>query len=472
MEKKIPCDFCGEASAVLYCRADSAKLCLVCDRHVHSANALSLKHVRSQICDNCRAAPVSVRCATDGLVLCQDCDWDSHGSSTVAAAHHRVTIEGFSGCPSPLELASHWGFDFDDKLPGGSSPAPHHPCDLADQNPSLHACGDSGWGWKPEHLEVPNAGSAGPPPTKRRGPNCGRHKQVIYLQLVELLRRDLMSEPGAEPATGSCELSPGTPSRNGPPGSGDSRVSDGGDMSMQDMPFTSLLMLPGAEFRESDRLVGEDVFWDCDASDKNSQIWDFNSGKSKENEGPRAQEVGYGANDVEFMLRNYNNLMKENSMSSTNVLEDLYDMNCCAAHDDLSSTNIPQFSPSHLGNALESSRKWQGNSHQSSMQTPTTSGYNMLSQVRASTATAKEIHFGDQPSVVGNEKRKSVNKADMELLQQNRDNAMLRYKEKRKNRRYDKHIRYESRKARADTRKRVKGRFVKSADVHSGEFSS
>ncbi|KAJ0763465.1 putative transcription factor C2C2-CO-like family [Helianthus annuus] len=27
--------------------------------------------------------------------------------------------------------------------------------------------------------------------------------------------------------------------------------------------------------------------------------------------------------------------------------------------------------------------------------------------------------------------------------------------------RYDKHIRYESRKARADTRKRVKGRFVK-----------
>jgi len=33
--------------------------------------------------------------------------------------------------------------------------------------------------------------------------------------------------------------------------------------------------------------------------------------------------------------------------------------------------------------------------------------------------------------------------------------------------RYDKHIRYESRKARADTRKRVRGRFVKASDVQA-----
>ncbi len=34
--------------------------------------------------------------------------------------------------------------------------------------------------------------------------------------------------------------------------------------------------------------------------------------------------------------------------------------------------------------------------------------------------------------------------------------------------RYDKHIRYESRKARADTRKRVKGRFVKAGEAPDG----
>ncbi|XP_047958731.1 uncharacterized protein LOC125204200 isoform X2 [Salvia hispanica] len=52
----------------------------------------------------------------------------------------------------------------------------------------------------------------------------------------------------------------------------------------------------------------------------------------------------------------------------------------------------------------------------------------------------------------------AMSKSDIELLAKNRGNAMQRYKEKKKTRRYDKHIRYESRKARADTRKRVKGR--------------
>jgi len=46
-----------------------------------------------------------------------------------------------------------------------------------------------------------------------------------------------------------------------------------------------------------------------------------------------------------------------------------------------------------------------------------------------------------------------------------RGNAMIRYKEKKKARMYEKKIRYASRKARADVRKRVKGRFVKAGEV-------
>ncbi|KAG0466296.1 hypothetical protein HPP92_017876 [Vanilla planifolia] len=38
----------------------------------------------------------------------------------------------------------------------------------------------------------------------------------------------------------------------------------------------------------------------------------------------------------------------------------------------------------------------------------------------------------------------------------NRDNAVMRYKEKKKTRKFEKKIRYASRKARADSRKRVK----------------
>lgn len=55
---------------------------------------------------------------------------------------------------------------------------------------------------------------------------------------------------------------------------------------------------------------------------------------------------------------------------------------------------------------------------------------------------------------------------DSVSIAQARDSAMLRYKEKRKNRRFDKRVRYESRKARADIRKRVKGRFVKAGQAY------
>uniref|UniRef100_A0A5B7B9T2 CCT domain-containing protein n=1 Tax=Davidia involucrata TaxID=16924 RepID=A0A5B7B9T2_DAVIN len=46
-------------------------------------------------------------------------------------------------------------------------------------------------------------------------------------------------------------------------------------------------------------------------------------------------------------------------------------------------------------------------------------------------------------------------------------NAVMRYKEKKKVRRYEKQIRYASRKTRADVRKRVKGRFVKAEGYES-----
>ncbi|XP_076929376.1 zinc finger protein CONSTANS-LIKE 9-like [Bidens hawaiensis] len=47
-----------------------------------------------------------------------------------------------------------------------------------------------------------------------------------------------------------------------------------------------------------------------------------------------------------------------------------------------------------------------------------------------------------------------------------RNDAVLRYKEKRKNRKFEKTVRYATRKARADVRKRVKGRFVKAGDAY------
>lgn len=50
-----------------------------------------------------------------------------------------------------------------------------------------------------------------------------------------------------------------------------------------------------------------------------------------------------------------------------------------------------------------------------------------------------------------------------------REARVLRYREKRKNRKFEKTIRYASRKAYAETRPRIKGRFAKRTDVEEGE---
>jgi hypothetical protein len=45
------CNYCEEAA--LHCRADAARLCVACDCHVHAANVLSRKHVRTPLCADC-----------------------------------------------------------------------------------------------------------------------------------------------------------------------------------------------------------------------------------------------------------------------------------------------------------------------------------------------------------------------------------------------------------------------------------
>lgn len=106
------CDHCDAAPALLYCRADAAKLCLACDRHVHAANPIFSKHSRFHLCDGCGAAAATILCDAHRLLLCPNCDFDAHPP---AADHHRRPLEPLSGCPSALELAAGFGFDEDDK---------------------------------------------------------------------------------------------------------------------------------------------------------------------------------------------------------------------------------------------------------------------------------------------------------------------------------------------------------------------
>lgn len=106
------CDFCGESTALLYCRADSAKLCLACDRQVHSTNQLFTKHTRWLLCDRCDSTPATIFCCTDCSVFCQNCDWESHNNNgSFQSLHDRRPLEGFTGCPSVNELLGILGFE-------------------------------------------------------------------------------------------------------------------------------------------------------------------------------------------------------------------------------------------------------------------------------------------------------------------------------------------------------------------------
>lgn len=108
------CDFCGEGRATVYCRADSARLCLSCDRQVHNANALSQRHLRTLLCDGCNTRPAAVRCESCQSSLCQTCDYKTHNSNSVNAQHKRHNLECFTGCPSADELATLWACDINE----------------------------------------------------------------------------------------------------------------------------------------------------------------------------------------------------------------------------------------------------------------------------------------------------------------------------------------------------------------------
>lgn len=112
------CDFCGAVRAVVYCDSDRARLCLQCDDFVHSANYLSLKHIRSLLCEKCVSQAAVVRCLDDNMSLCHLCDG---GGCFCSPDHRRVDLDFYTGCPSLVDLSKIWSFVLDCPVSQGSS---------------------------------------------------------------------------------------------------------------------------------------------------------------------------------------------------------------------------------------------------------------------------------------------------------------------------------------------------------------
>lgn len=89
------CDSCKTTSATVFCRADSAFLCLGCDCKIHEANKLASRHARVWVCEVCEQAPASVTCKADAAALCVTCDRDIHSANPLARRHERVPVVPF-----------------------------------------------------------------------------------------------------------------------------------------------------------------------------------------------------------------------------------------------------------------------------------------------------------------------------------------------------------------------------------------
>lgn len=100
-----PCDACQVASAVVYCRADTAFLCIGCDQKVHRANKLASRHERVWMCEVCELAPAVVTCRADAAALCVSCDRDIHSANPLARRHERVPVTPFYDCAPQVKVA-------------------------------------------------------------------------------------------------------------------------------------------------------------------------------------------------------------------------------------------------------------------------------------------------------------------------------------------------------------------------------
>ena len=101
-----PCDSCKSAAAILFCRPDSAFLCMGCDSKIHGANKLASRHERVWMCEVCEQAPAAVTCKADAAALCVTCDSDIHSANPLARRHDRVPVEPFYDSAESLVKSS------------------------------------------------------------------------------------------------------------------------------------------------------------------------------------------------------------------------------------------------------------------------------------------------------------------------------------------------------------------------------
>ncbi|KAG6429327.1 hypothetical protein SASPL_107376 [Salvia splendens] len=159
------------------------------------------------------------------------------------------------------------------------------------------------------------------------------------------------------------------------------------------------------------------------------QIWDFNLGQLRGREESSPVELEFGRSDM-YTMKSYGELLKEASLAKRRVVV-VSGVNCSVAKDTYTMSAVNNHTPSQGPATSESNNVPVSRPPCSALTKPETLG------------GLKDVQFTSQSILLASESVAAI---------------------------YDKHIRYESRKARADTRKRVKGRFVKAHEAPACEM--
>ncbi|KAK8541642.1 hypothetical protein V6N12_014269 [Hibiscus sabdariffa] len=416
------CDFCGDQRPVVYCRSDAACLCLSCDRNVHSANALSKRHSRTLLCERCNSQPAFVRCAEERVSLCQNCDWMGHGTSTSNSTHNRQAVNCYSGCPSSTELSSIWPF-FQQSPSAGQSTCEQE-LGLMSINENMES---TSWDPTENNISQDNTGMAVVNETcggTNKGSCLGGSSSIPELKPARLLDQ--------------------------PSGSKDASLSKrvlGGNCSFR--PENQLEAKSCCLPTKYPGLCEDDLY-----DDFNMDEVDLNLEKYEE-------LFGMTLNHSEQLLEN-------GGIASLFGTKDMptADSDCqAAAAAEGSTVGVVNAIQPACSNAA-SADSMMSNKTDSILYFTARHAHPTFSGQTGESNAGDYQDCGASTMLPMGEPPWCSPCTESSFPSATRSDAVLRYKEKKKTRMFEKRVRYASRKARADVRKRVKGRFVKAGDAY------
>ncbi|KAK8647586.1 hypothetical protein V6N13_121317 [Hibiscus sabdariffa] len=460
------CEFCTTSRPVVYCKSDAAHLCLSCDAKVHSANALSSRHLRTLLCDSCRHRPSHVCCFDHRMFLCHGCDQSIHDASS--QHHQRRAVSSYLGCPSAKDFAALWGFEINELDNNALKDQ-----SLSNSRVSINANAVQQGNLRQSCLQI-GASSSKSCMTSlaATGRNSGSNSQqikvvnkfqqmkntsLILQQILDLKKLQLTEGDhhlpfigGLEQADTSSSICTSSENVDG------NLVQDIGtnihrrNNLLEELNTDLDNLLPSST--SGVPFYGESI-WLCKSPIRNSQLWSQNMQDLGVCEDTFCQD-DFNMPDIDLSFRNFEDLFGVDQDPTRGPL----------ANKDVPSSSMKKEMTINNSDNVNAISMEGFNTSACTIQ-PSYSTMSSVSRFSADTGTPEFLDNGVSSIIDG---EASCISPDLDNFHSEaRENAMTRYKEKKKARLHERQINCASRKPKADVEKRVKGRILKTEDYDS-----